>query len=199
MPYGLQTVGNIKNFAGYAQKQPVARVVHLSAEQPTKIIEFWYEQTGDIGHDYDLKFTLRWESNSTCDLDLHAYLDHSKDAGVMFKNKTYSLSETDKLWLDMDHLAHGPNGYETEPEVITVLGCAGHTLSLEVDNYNTGNLRSDPVLEISKADGEMLQSISIPFKQLTFGSTGMIWICDVDLCSRAITEKLIPVKDTGVF
>lgn len=198
-PYGLQTVGNIKNFDHYVQKPPTARVVHLSKEQPTKIIEFWYEATGDIAHDYDLKFTLRWDSNSSCDMDLHAYLNHNKEAGVMFSRPEYALSDTEKLWLDFDYRNHGSNGYETEPEVITVLGCKGSILSVQVENYNSGNLRADPVLEISTADGERIKSLTLPKRLFALGSTCRAWICDIDLTSQAITEKMQAIGIMGAF
>lgn len=199
MPYGLQAIGNIRNFPGYAQKKPTARNVHLSAEQPVRIIEFWYERTGDVGHDYDLKFTLRWENNSSCDLDLHAYLDHDKVRGVWFGHKEYQASETDRLWLDYDFTRHGANGYETQGEVVTVLGCKGNTLNVQAENYNSGNLREDAVLEISGMEGELLDSITIPKLFFNFGSMGKVWICDVDLTTGSITKKLSVLNNMGGY
>lgn len=199
LSYGLHTVGNIKNFAGYAQKNPTARNVYLSAAEPTKIIEFWYEQTGDIAHDYDIKFTLRWDSNTRCDLDLHGYLDHNRDMGVWFRHAEYSESETDKLWLDFDFVLHGPNGYETQPEVITVLGCKDKTLSIQVENFNNGNLRDNPVLEISTMDGEMLETITIPKTMFGLATLDKVWVCDIDLSTRTITKKLTAIENMGTF
>lgn len=198
-PYGLNTVGNIKNFTGYRQKPPVARVVYLSGETPIKVVEFWYEQTGDIAHDYDIKVTLRWESNSSVDLDLHGYINHRREWGVNFTQKEYFASADDKLWLDFDYRKHGPNGYEVEGEVITVLGFAGEMLSIQLDNFNGGSLRSDPVLEVAIDGKDLVQRVVIPRALLNLWSTGKVWVCDIELASQSVLPKLVSITEMGVF
>lgn len=201
LPLGVQSVANVKTFEGLTPKMPVVKVVFLSSKELTKVVEFWFVPDNGIGHDYDLKVTLRWEDNSTCDLDLHAYLDHNKASGVWYGCKTYESSEHDKLWLDYDYQYHGADGYEADPEIITVLGCKNQVLSIAVDNYNKGSLREDPLVEISTAEGEVLKQMTIPRRLLNLGetSTGKVWLCDIDLSTGDITKMMQAVEEMGVF
>ena len=53
------------------------------------------------------------------------------------------------MWLDYDFTRHGPNGYEEEPEVLTVLGFKRSILSIQLQNFNSRELTEDALIEIA--------------------------------------------------
>jgi len=150
----------------------------------------------EINHDYDLKFVLRWENSTNTDLDFHAYLDHTYDKRVWYGGKTYG-TEPNKMWLDYDYTMHNDTGRETQPEIITVMGYKNSTISLQINNFNRGVLKEEVIVEIFDASQKLLKKYTIPYYALS--GEKKYWVCDVDLATKAITDKLKEIPSMGTF
>jgi hypothetical protein len=150
----------------------------------------------DVGHDYDFKFVLRWEDNSTADLDFFGYIDHNSKKGVSYSNKEYTVGE-DKMWLDFDYTSHGSDGYASSPEIITLLGFKLSVISIQINNYSGKPVTQNVIVEVVNASQEVLKTITIPSYQLS-GNHNTVWACDFTPSTGDVTEK-IKVVPLGTF
>ena len=197
---GVHTISNIKDFEGYTKLEPTVKMISLTTEEPTRIVEFFYEKNqSDIGHAYDLKVTLRWENNSPVDIDMYGYIDQNHNRQVNYRQKEYFETEEDRMWLDYDFTRHGPNGYEEEPEVLTVLGFKRSILSIQLQNFNSRELTEDALIEIATDRGTILETITISKSLLNQSSTRNLYVCDINLETRAITQLNKSIGSVGEF
>lgn len=150
----------------------------------------------EIGHDYDLKFVLRWEGGTSTDLDFHAYLDKSIFNRVFYGIKTHGSGEN-MMWLDYDFVGHSTDGRETEPEIITILGFKSSIVSIQIHNFNRGVLKENTTVEIFDKAQKLLKSYTIPSYELSGDKS--YWVCDVNLSSKSITDKLKQIPYIGTF
>lgn len=150
----------------------------------------------DVGHDYDYKFVLRWEDGSRTDLDFYGFLDHKSSVRVSYTNKEYGSGDN-KMWLDRDYVSHESNGYDSQPEIITVLGFQSSTVSIQVSNYNGGALTKDFVVEVVRADQSIVKTYTVPSYHLS-GNRNAVWVCDFNLATGTLTDKL-KVVSLGTF
>lgn len=151
---------------------------------------------GDVTHDYDYKFLLRWEDNSEADLDFHGFIGYNNSKHVSYEQKEYT-DGTNKVWLDYDYTSHGPNGRDDQPEVITVQGFTSSMLSLQIHNYNGETLNEDVTVEIRRDTGTLIKKYSIPASALS-GKTSY-WVCDVNLSSGSTTDRMKAISSVGQF
>lgn len=173
--------GNIALFAGTIQ--PLDEVVEEpEPPEPTQPPE-------DIDHEYDYLIRLRWEDNTSTDLDLHVLVDGSLDKHVYYRNKHYS-DVKGKIWLDYDYVFHGPYGRERQAEVITILGMQGHTINIQVMNYNKGTLTENVELEVYKIDGSLIKKYIIPYPLLSGDKKG-VYVCDLVVSEEQCVDKMI--------
>lgn len=197
---GVHTISNIRDFEGYTKLEPTVKMISLTTQEPTKIVEFFYEKNqSDISHPYDLKVTLRWENSSPVDIDMYGYIDQSHDRQVNYRQKEYFETEEDQMWLDYDFTSHGSNGYEEEPEILTVLGFKQSILSIQLQNFNSRELTEDALIEISTDTGTILETITISRALLNQGSTRNLYVCDINLETRAITKINRAIGRVGDF
>lgn len=196
--YGLvgwkNNCGNDRNTNWDRPKAPRNGVYYPPQPEPTPPQEVPTDP--EIGHDYDLKFVLRWQNNSSTDLDFYAFLDHTSSNRVFYGNREYGSGE-DKMWLDNDHTQHGQDGRETQPEIITVLGFKQSVLSIQINNYDREPITENVTVEILDIDQNVLKTFTIPSYALS-GSKNY-WVCDVELATRAITSKMKEIPSVGTF
>ncbi|WP_129596040.1 hypothetical protein [Anaerophilus nitritogenes] len=197
-PLGTHIIQNTRDFQGYIKKQPYERIITLTADRPIRVVEFYYEkkQENEIDHDYDWKITLRWEDNTSTDIDMHCFIDHDVTKKVDYTHKKYVKDEENRMWLDYDYRSHGENGFEKEPEIVTIQGLNSHIASIQIINFNGKTLREDALLEIEK-DDEVRTSFEIS-KDVLNNHKG-IWVCDIDLNNQKIIQKDIILDGAGEF
>lgn len=200
LEFGVHTIHNTKNFEGYIRQEPTSKMITLREDEPTRIVEFFYKKDElDVGHAYDIKVILRWENDTSTDIDLYGFIDRDRSRCVSYRQKEYFETEKDKLWLDYDFMAHGPNGYEEQAEVLTILGFNTETLSIQLQNYNSRELTQDVLVEVSKVDGAILSTHSISKDLFNQGSTRNVHVCDVNIGSRKVLEDIKAIGSVGEF
>jgi len=157
----------------------------------------------DIEHDYNWLIVLRWESNTDIDMDLHALLSPLNiDIGV--GNKSYTIDENNKIWLDKDHLTGSHRDEKTKenkPEIITVLGRPCEAIKIYITNYNKisdGNsykpeleLKEPVTIEILKKDRKgnriLVNKFSVDGKCFTTENPS-IDFCTINLDTGVVTK-----------
>lgn len=201
LDFGVHTIINNRDFRFYKKLEPTEKLITLTSKDPTRIVEFFYEKKPDlpIDHPYDIKVTLRWENNSPVDIDMHGFVDKNINKKVWYSSKEYFETEEDKLWLDHDFTSHDENGYEVQPEILTVLGFKSSILSIQLQNYNARELTQDISVEVSKADDTVLATYTIPKNLLNQESTRNIYVCDIDLNKKKVTENIKAIGTVGEF
>lgn len=121
-----------------------------------------------IDNPYDWLFYLRWEDNSTTDLDFHLYLD--TDVHLKYSNKSYILDVDNQAHLNYDFTSHGVNGRAEEPEIMSVFGLKDKAVNLFVTNYNGAAITEVVSVEVYKKElsGDVLiETVTIQPNQIT--------------------------------
>lgn len=194
--YGLiafkNNCGNLKSVDWERPKAPPNGIYFPPQPEPTPP----QPTDPDIEHEYDMKFVLRWESNTFTDLDFHAYLNKDASKCVYYGSKTYG-SGSNMLWLDYDYIFHDIGGREMQPEIITVLGFKDSVLSLQINNYSNGPLTEEVTVEIFDNAFNLQKKYAIPPSFLSGRKS--YWVCDVHLSTGAIVEVLKPIASIGTF
>ena len=126
----------------------------------------------DISHDYDWKFTMRWQGNCPVDVDFTAMFDTENgiDGYVYFSHKRLFISEQDQAWLDVDYTSHlDSNDREEKPEIITVLGHPSKNVTISVVNWSNhgGSLTEDVVVTAEKVEnGQLIEVARVSVSQI---------------------------------
>jgi hypothetical protein len=195
---GLHTIQNSREFDGYTKKEPFKRTITLTEDKPVRVVEFYYEkeESYEIDHDYDWKITLRWENNTSTDLDIHCFIDHDESRKISYINKEYIEDEENRMWLDFDYRDHGNEGFVKEPEIATLKGLDSHVISVQIINYNEKTLKENALIEIKRINGV---STSFNISKDTLSHNKGLWICDIDLRIQQIIKKDIILNRPGEF
>lgn len=153
----------------------------------------------DIKHDYDWMIVMRWESNTTVDIDLRAWLEpiHKE---IYFTSKEYIKDENNRIWLDQDFREnfHNEEGTrESKPEVITILGKPCEFISIYVQNFNKhhnigyGDLKENVTIEIfnkdTNNDNVLKNKFSVAGNKFTSNNYD-IDFCTIDLNTGVVTK-----------
>lgn len=144
-----------------------------------------------ISHSYDYIVMLKWEDETDADLDLHAYINYDKNLGVHYINKTIENDEL-KVWLDFDYIGHRGRTREDHPEIITIekkKSDISSIISIQVENYNGGQLSEDVTITVKAVNGEFEEEIVIPYSDLS-GAVKCIYVADIELSTGELTLKM---------
>lgn len=133
-----------------------------------------------IDHDYDWLIIMKWEDNTSTDLDLHCYVDCDPSTHVYYDNKELAISENDKVWLDYDYTSHGEDGRENKPEIVTILGMDDYTSNIYLTNYNSGDITEDVVVEVYRwQNGKNVRQDSVKIPPSNIAGEKTIYIGNV--------------------
>ncbi len=106
-----------------------------------------------IDNPYDWLVVMRWEDNSSADLDLHCYFACDPEKHIYYGKKELVIDEENKAWLNYDYTSHGVNGRHGEPEIVSILGMEEYTPNIYITNYNSGSITEDVTIEIYRQEG----------------------------------------------
>jgi hypothetical protein len=180
---------------GYRLREPGNNTVTLEVTSENNQIEYTFiyeklpEDIPPIENDYDWMVVLRWQDNSSTDLDLHLYIDCKEDEHVYHANKEYKEDENNKIWLNYDFRGHDNNGRKEQPEIITILGMRSHVINLFVTNYNRGYLTEETTIDIYKKEqGKDRLIHTTILKQNEISNDGTIYIGNIK------DGQFIPIK-----
>lgn len=123
-----------------------------------------------IDNPYDWMFVLRWEDNTSTDIDFHLYLDRDEDTHVWYSNKSITQGEDNLAYLNSDFTSHGANGRDEQPEILTAYGYEDRVINIFVTNFDGGSISENVTVEVIRktATGDKtIQLIEIEPEEIT--------------------------------
>ncbi|MFL0197267.1 hypothetical protein ACJDU8_17130 [Clostridium sp. WILCCON 0269] len=115
---------------------------------------------------------MQWEKNTSCDMDLHGYIDNLH---VSWENK-----QENDFYLDCDYTEHLDND---SPETLSVKGYEGKVLKIYINNYNSVAL-NEPVNVKVYDNTTLLKEYNI--RVLPNGE--FFGVCSIDLTTKIVTD-----------
>src|SRR5690606_30556162 len=95
-------------------------------------------------------------------------------------------------WLDFDYIGHRGRTREDHPEIITIekkKSDISSIISIQVENYNGGQLSEDVTITVKAVNGEFEEEIVIPYSDLS-GAVKCIYVADIVLSTGELTLKM---------
>lgn len=154
MTHGLHLI-KPEAIPGYSLVGPPRHSVKLSEMETTATVEFIVGKEGlpPIMNPYDWLVVMRWEDNTSTDLDLHCYFNCDQNKHVYYSEKELVIDGENKAWLNYDYTSHEENGRQDKPEIISILGMDRYTPNIYITNYNKGIIDENVTIEIYKREG----------------------------------------------
>lgn len=185
------TIVEAPNINGYKLIGKRGQLINL---EEVKEVIFYYkkkdlnepEEPTDVDHEYDYKVVMRWQSNSSTDVDLHTILKEYDMRKVYFANRLFE-NEEGKIWLDHDYLVHNSDtSYQNEPEVGTLLGFKEQTWEIHTHIYaRAEDLTKDVELYVYKLRDDnneiLINKLIIDHEKLKSAENRKCHVCNIKI------------------